>query len=149
MTSELHSEWIPSSYFNLHNVVNTESSFCADKSILFKTLLDVIGVITFNELLRTHFKDYVPLLWMIQLHLLRINFLYKQLKTILPWTKGTQTKTQPSFQDIYPILRTKEQQHVLYTLQGASATLWINTVTPRHQTQATWLLSIKYWTYIL
>jgi hypothetical protein len=62
MTLELHSVWIPSSYLNSHNVVNTQSSFCADKSILFKTLLDVIGVVTFNELLRTCFNDYVPLL---------------------------------------------------------------------------------------
>ena len=92
--------WIPFSYFNLHNVVNTESSYCADKSILFKTLLDVIGVITFNELSCTCFKDYVSLPWMIQLHLLQIKFLYKQSKTILPWTKGMRTKTQSSFQDV-------------------------------------------------
>jgi hypothetical protein len=50
------------SYCNLHNAVNTESNFCADKFILFKTLLDVIGVVTFNELSSTCFKDYVPLL---------------------------------------------------------------------------------------
>ena len=126
MTLELQSVWIPSSYFNLHNVVNTESSFCVDKAILFKTLLDVIGVIPFNELLCTCFKDYVPLLWMTQLHLLRIKFLYERSKMILPWTKGMQTKTQSNFQDIYPIPRTREQQHVLYSPHGASATLWIN-----------------------
>jgi hypothetical protein len=50
MALELCSVWIPSSSFNLHYVVNTESNLCADRSTLFKTVLDVIGVLTFNEL---------------------------------------------------------------------------------------------------